>query len=60
MMPIHPVADDIWILPSKRALDAPAPGNWTIRVERDGSGAVSALRVGSWLARDIRYARITA
>ena len=60
MMPIYPVANDIWILPSQRALDAPAPGNWTIRVERDDAGTVSALRVGSWLARDIRYERITA
>ena len=60
MMPLYPVADDIWTLPSQRALDAPAPGSWTIRVERDGSGAISTLRVGSWLARDIRYRRVTA
>ncbi|MBU1174715.1 MAG: D-aminopeptidase [Alphaproteobacteria bacterium] len=60
IIPIYPVADDLWVLPSRRALDAPAPGNWTIRVERDASGAVSSLVLGCWLARDIRYARLAA
>ena len=55
MTALYPVADDIWVLPSRRALDAPAPGNWTIRVERDSVGSVTGLRIGSWLARDIAY-----
>ena len=58
MMQLHPVAEDIWILPSRRALDAPAPGNWTIRIERDGSGTVTGLKIGCWLARNIHYERV--
>ncbi len=60
MMPIHPVATDLWQLPSRRALDAPAPGDWTIRIERSDSGAVSGLRIGCWLARDLHYVRVGA
>ena len=58
MMQLQPVADDIWILPSRRALDAPAPGNWTIRIERDGAGIVTGLKIGCWLARNIHYTRV--
>ena len=60
MMRLHPVADDIWTLPARRALDAPAPGNWTIRIERNGSGTVTGLWIGCWLARNIHYERIDA
>ena len=60
MLPLYPVAEDIWTLVSRRALDAPAPGNWTMRIERDESGAVSGFQIGCWLARTIHYARIGA
>jgi D-aminopeptidase len=56
MVPLVPYAADTWLLPCPRALDFSPPGDWTLRVERDGGG-VSGLTVGCWLARGLRYAR---
>ena len=55
MQPVFPVSEDVWIMPCQRAMDAPAPGDWTIRVKRDGEGKVIGLRLGCWLARQIDY-----
>ena len=49
-------AADVWLLPCQRSMDAPAPGDWTIRVRRDAAGAVRGLTVGCWLARRVEYA----
>jgi D-aminopeptidase len=57
MQPIHPLAEDVWLLPCQRSMDAPAPGDWTIRVHRDAAGAVRGLTVGCWLARRVEYLR---
>ena len=54
---MYPLAEDVWIVTSRRAIDAAAPGDWTVLVERDVAGAVTALRVGCWLARGIDYRR---
>ncbi|MBN8891407.1 MAG: aminopeptidase [Rhodospirillales bacterium 70-18] len=58
MHQLIPFARDIWLLPCPRALDYSAPGDWTIRVERDGGGGVTGLRIGCWLARDVAFARV--
>ena len=57
MHPVVPLAEDVWLLQCRRSMDAPAPGDWTIRVRRDGGGAVRGLTVGCWLARRVDYAR---
>lgn len=55
MMPLYPVAEDVWIMSCRRSMDAPAPGDWTIRIKRDASGTVSGFTLGCWLARKIEY-----
>jgi D-aminopeptidase len=50
---------DIWLLPCRRALDYAPPGTWTLVVERDAAGAVQAVQVGCWLARKLRYERVS-
>jgi D-aminopeptidase len=57
MQPVLPLAEDVWLLPCRRSMDAPAPGDWTIRVRREADGAVKELTVGCWLARRVDYAR---
>jgi D-aminopeptidase len=57
MHQLIPYAEDIWLLPCPRALDYGAPGDWTVRVRRDG-GAVAGLSVGCWLARDVAFSRL--
>ena len=52
-----PVGDDLWRLPCPRALDFAPPGDWTLAVQRDGSGTVSGLEVGCWLARQVIFTR---
>lgn len=58
MQPAYPVSEDVWILPCQRAMDAPAPGDWTIRVMRNAEGRVTGLRVGCWLARKLDYSKV--
>ena len=55
MHTIYPVGPDVFVLSCQRSMDAPAPGDWTIQVERDSAGAVRGLTVGCWLARNIPY-----
>ena len=57
MTPLYPVGEDIWTLPCRRSMDAPAPGDWTIQIHRDGDGAIEGLTIGCWLARNLRYRR---
>jgi D-aminopeptidase len=56
MHPIYPLAEDVWLMPCRRSMDAPAPGDWTVRVRRD-AGRVRGLTVGCWLARRVEYAK---
>ncbi|MGE0004147.1 MAG: D-aminopeptidase [Parvibaculaceae bacterium] len=57
MQPLYPVGGDIWRLPCRRSMDAPAPGDWTLRFARDGAGRAAAVTVGCWLARKLRFDR---
>jgi D-aminopeptidase len=54
MEQLHPVGGDIWTLPCPRALDHSPPGDWTLALQPDG-----ALVVGCWLARGLRYERVS-
>jgi D-aminopeptidase len=52
---IYPVGRDIWRLPCQRSMDAPAPGDWTLHFERDANSRITAVTVGCWLARNVRF-----
>lgn len=55
---MHAASPDIWVISTRRSMDAPAPGDWTVQVQRGTDGVVSDLVVGCWLARGITYRRI--
>lgn len=55
MQPLYPAGKDMWLLPCQRGLDAPAPGDWTVKVERNALGQIDGLSVGCWLARGLSY-----
>ena len=52
-----PAGADVWIVATRRSMDAPAPGNWTLVVRRDAGGRVAGLGLGCWLARGLEYRR---
>lgn len=54
---VVPAGKDVWLVATRRSMDAPAPGDWTLVVRRDAGGAVVGLTLGCWLARAIDYAR---
>ncbi|MEX2518523.1 MAG: D-aminopeptidase [Paracoccaceae bacterium] len=54
---MHPAGEDLWIVRTRRSMDAPAPGDWTLRLERDAVGRVCGAVLGCWLARGLRYVR---
>jgi D-aminopeptidase len=56
---MYPVAPDLWVISTRRSMDAPAPGDWTVQVQRGPAGAVKGLIIGCWLARGIAYQRLT-
>lgn len=58
MQPLFAIAEDIWLLPCQRGMDAPAPGDWTVVAERDAGGTITGLTIGCWLARGIVYKKI--
>jgi len=57
MMPLEPAGDDLWRLVCMRSLDAPAPGDWTVRIARGGDGRIIGLEIGCWLARRVPFVR---
>ena len=57
MYPLYPLGEDVWYLPVQRSMDAPSPGDWKLVFQRDAQGAVSAVQVGCWLARNVQYVR---
>lgn len=59
VQPIYPAGGDIWRLPCQRSMDAPAPGDWTLHFERDANLKITAVTVGCWLARRVRFERRT-
>ncbi len=54
---MYPVAQDVWIITTRRSMDASPPGDWTVLIRRDAGGAVTGLTLGCWLARRIEYRR---
>lgn len=55
LMPVTPVGTDVWRLTCHRALDAPAPGDWTLQVQRAADGRIASVSVGCWLARNVSF-----
>ncbi|MCB6179042.1 D-aminopeptidase [Rhodobacter sp. Har01] len=55
---IEPAGKDVWIIATRRSMDAPAPGDWTLLVRRDGGGRIVGLTLGCWLAHGIEYRRV--
>lgn len=58
MHQLRPFAGDVWRLATPRGMDAPAPGDWTVQVQRADDGAVEGLTIGCWLARNVVFSRI--
>jgi D-aminopeptidase len=56
---LEPIGVDVVALPCPRALDHAPPGDWTLMVQRNEIGDVVGLIVGCWLARRLRYQRIS-
>ena len=56
---LHPVGPDTLIMVTRRSMDAPAPGDWTLRISRNDAGHVTGFRLGCWLARQIDYIKTT-
>jgi D-aminopeptidase len=54
-MPLIAAGRDVWRLACHRSLDAPAPGNWTLRINRAPGGGVEGIAVGCWLARNVIF-----
>ncbi|MDN5786807.1 D-aminopeptidase [Pseudorhodobacter sp.] len=54
---VVPAGKDVWTLATRRSMDAPAPGDWTLIVKRNETGGVSGIELGCWLARGIYYQR---
>lgn len=52
---MHPAAPDLWLVATRRSMDAPAPGDWTLQLHRDAAGQITGATLGCWLARGIRY-----
>lgn len=57
---VAPAGPDVWTIATRRSMDAPAPGDWTMVIQRDVNGVVTGLTLGCWLAREIAYTRINA
>lgn len=55
--PLRYLAGDVWALTCPRGLDAPAPGDWTMVLQRDESGAVTGFKIGCWLARGLDFVK---
>ena len=54
LMPMAPAGPGVWRLTCHRSLDAPAPGDWTVRVSTSPRGT-RVLTLGCWLARNIAF-----
>lgn len=56
LMPMALAGPGVWRLTCHRSLDAPAPGDWTVRVSTSPAGK-RVLSLGCWLARNIAFKR---
>lgn len=52
---MYPLAEDLWIVTTRRSMDAAPPGDWTVRIRRNSPQGISGLTLGCWLARNIDY-----
>ncbi|WP_054007780.1 D-aminopeptidase [Cypionkella psychrotolerans] len=50
-----PAGPDVWTVATRRSMDAPAPGDWTLTIQRDGNKDISGVILGCWLARSVKY-----
>ena len=55
---LHAAGPDLWLLSTRRSMDAPAPGDWTLSIRRNGQGRIAGLTIGCWLARNLVYDRV--
>ena len=55
MQSLQPIASDVWLLECQRAMDAPAPGDWTLHFHRDGNDVITGVTIGCWLARNLYF-----
>ena len=55
---MYPLAQDVWSITTRRAMDAAPPGEWTVIVRRDLTGEIQGLAIGCWLARNLDYQRM--
>ncbi|MDQ2066571.1 D-aminopeptidase [Xinfangfangia sp. CPCC 101601] len=53
-----PAGKDVWILATRRSMDAPPPGDWTFVVQRDAAGQITGAQLGCWLARGVPYRKV--
>ena len=53
-----PAGLDVWTVATRRSMDAPAPGDWTMMIKRDARDAISCLTLSCWLAREVAYLRV--
>jgi len=64
MSPIRRLSDDVFSMPCRRALDHAPPGDWTIEIldarKKKARHPAREIRVGCWLARNLRYRRVNA
>ncbi|PZU19969.1 MAG: aminopeptidase [Shinella sp.] len=58
VQPLFPVSPDVWLMPVRRSMDAPAPGDFTLLVRRNAAGRVSGIEAGCWLARHNVFERV--
>lgn len=56
---VCPAGSDTWTVATRRTLDAPAPGEWTLSLSRGKNGVVAGCVLGCWLARGLHYRRIS-
>lgn len=54
---MYALAEDIWIITTRRSMDAAPPGDWTVQVQRSSTGIVSGVTIGCWLSRKVSYQR---
>ena len=54
-----PAGEDVWTVATRRSMDAPAPGDWTLQVRRTPQGRVAGLTIGCWLARGLDYVPVS-
>jgi D-aminopeptidase len=56
---VCPAGPDTWTVATRRTLDSPAPGEWTLSISRGMTGAVAGCVLGCWLARGLRYRKVS-